>query len=263
MGRFVDAASVVMQAVADCMAAELAAHSGRKLSQSESHDTEQMRAEITGNVGRFVAAFLEPGRTVGWVRDRLTVLIAAAPSFARFLTPPELSRLRGTTLHMARQARDKSLRAKFDGLAMALTEAAPPIAPSQAPAGNEIALEADGGGGYSVPVRINGALTVKFIVDSGASVVALPQDLVDALTKSGGLASSDLQGHMTYVAADGKRHRAARLTLRQLDVGGHTVANVEASVIPGHAPPLLGMSFLAKFRSWTLDNRRHVLIVSE
>ena len=51
--------------------------------------------------------------------------------------------------------------------------------------------------------------------------------------------------------------------LRQLDVGGHMVTSVEAGVVPAHADALLGMSFLAKFKSWTLDNQRHVLIIAE
>jgi predicted aspartyl protease len=94
--------------------------------------------------------------------------------------------------------------------------------------------------------------------------VALPQNLVDTLTQSGAIAASDILGKERYVAADGKRHKGVRLMLRQLDVGGHhMVTNVEAGVVPAHADALLGMSFLEKFKSWTLDNRRHVLIISE
>jgi clan AA aspartic protease (TIGR02281 family) len=148
---------------------------------------------------------------------------------------------------------------------VALTEPAAPIKPpaDAATASNEIPLESDGHGGFFVSVRINGALTVKFILDSGASFVALPQDVVDTLTKSGALAASDILGKERYVAADGKRHKSMRLMLRQLDVGGHMVTSVEAGVVPAHAEALLGMSFLAKFKSWTLDNQRHVLIISE
>jgi clan AA aspartic protease (TIGR02281 family) len=112
-------------------------------------------------------------------------------------------------------------------------------------------------------VRINGAMSVKFVVDSGASVVVLPKDLVEELEKSGTIAESDRLGADKYVTADGKAHKGARLMLRQLEVGGHIVTNVIADVAPAKAEPLLGQSFLAKFKSWTLDNRRHVLIISE
>lgn len=106
-------------------------------------------------------------------------------------------------------------------------------------------------------------MTVKFVVDSGAGVVALPSDLVEKLTNTGAIAPGDLLGRSTYLTADGRRHSAAQLMLRELNVGGHIVRNVVASVTPAHAAPLLGQTFLAKFKSWTLDNRRHVLIISE
>jgi clan AA aspartic protease (TIGR02281 family) len=114
-----------------------------------------------------------------------------------------------------------------------------------------------------VPVRINDALTVKFVVDSGASVVVLPSDVASALTRAGAIAPEDSLGRNTYVTADGSKHTGKSLMLRELSVGGHTVRNVLASVAPAHAVPLLGQSFLAKFKSWTLDNRRHVLIIVE
>jgi clan AA aspartic protease (TIGR02281 family) len=101
------------------------------------------------------------------------------------------------------------------------------------------------------------------LLDSGANIVALPQDLVDSLTKSGAIAASDVLGHSIYIAADGRHHKGTNLVLRQLTVGGHTVTNVRAMVAPAHTEPLLGQSFLSKFKSWTLDNRRHVLIITE
>jgi clan AA aspartic protease (TIGR02281 family) len=198
------------------------------------------------------------------VEARLAVLTLAAPSLARFLTPEQLVRLRATTLRLAAEVRIKKLRPAFDRLAVALAEPPPPLAAptAAAPASGEIALEQDGGE-YRVSGRVNGELTVRFLFDSGASVVALPQDLVDTLTKSGAIAASDMLGRSIYVAADGKRHKTTTFMLRRIEVGGHTVTNVTAGVVPARSEPLLGMSFLAKFKSWTLDNQRHVLIVAE
>ena len=264
MGRFFDAAFILMQASADCMTAELDAHPDGKLPPAELRAIGDMRRTISGNFAGMIGGFRKPGLSGEWVRDRVIVLIGVAPSLARFLKPDELARLRATTMQVAVAIRNKTLREMLGGVAVALAEPPPPRAATgeAAPSSDEIALEGDGRS-YSVPVRVNGALTVKFIVDSGASVVALPQDLVDTLTKSGALAASDVLGHSKYVAADGKRHKGTNLMLRRLEVGGHTVTNVMASVLPAHADPLLGQSFLAKFRSWTLDNRRHVLIISE
>jgi clan AA aspartic protease (TIGR02281 family) len=100
-------------------------------------------------------------------------------------------------------------------------------------------------------------------VDSGAGVVVLPKDMIDDLTKSGAIQPSDLLGRDTYITADGRHHRRKLLMLRRIEVGGHVATNVMASVAPEHAEPLLGLSFLAKFKSWTLDNKRHVLILGE
>jgi clan AA aspartic protease (TIGR02281 family) len=264
MGRFIDAAVTVMQGVADCLTAESDARAGQALSVPELHKIEQSRTAIAGNIDGFIKALRGPRLTVGWIRDRLTVMTAAAPSFARFLTTAELARLRATAVRMAGEIHDKSVRGALGGLAAAFaTPAAPVAAPANADGGAEIALETNGSGDYSVPVRINGALTFKFVVDSGASVVVLPSDLVETLTKSGAIAASDMLGRDVYVTADGRKHKGTRLMLRQLDAGGHTVTNVIASVAPAHAEPLLGLSFLTKFKSWTLDNRRHVLIVTE
>jgi clan AA aspartic protease (TIGR02281 family) len=101
------------------------------------------------------------------------------------------------------------------------------------------------------------------VVDSGAGVVVIPSDLVESLTKTGAIAPSDSLGQGAYITADGRKHRGMRLMLHELNVGGHTVTDVMATVAPAHAQPLLGQSFLAKFKSWTLDNRRHVLITNE
>jgi len=264
IGRYYDAALGVMQAMAECQMANLDAHPGATLSPTDRRKLDQLRDTLAGALGTMIEVFRAPGITVEWARDRLAALSAAAPTMARFLTPDQLARLRAMAFKFAQATRDKSLRAAFAQLAAALAEPRAPIAaPADVPAGGaEIALESDGQG-YRVPGRINGALTVKFFIDSGASVVVLPKDLVETLTKSGAIAASDLLGRDIYVTADGKRHHGTRLMLRQLDVGGHTVTNVLASVAPAHTEPLLGQTFLAKFKSWTLDNRRHVLIIAE
>jgi clan AA aspartic protease (TIGR02281 family) len=263
MGRFIDAAIIVMQAIADCLSAELDAHTGQAFPTPELHKVEQSRAAITKNIEGFIAALHGPGVTVGWARGRLTALTMAAPRFARFLTTAELARLRASAMRLEAEVHDKSVRTALSQLAAAFATPTAPAAAQAEVAAGEIALDREAGGGYSVTARVNDALTAKFIVDSGASVVVLPSDMIDTLTKSGAIAPSDMLGRDTYVTADGRKHKGTRLMLRQLDVGGHTVTNVMASVAPAHAEPLLGQSFLDKFKSWTLDNRRHVLIIGE
>jgi aspartyl protease family protein len=265
VGRYFDAAVVVMQAMADTLATESDSHPGENLPAAEQRKIADMHATISGNLNEIIGGGLgAPGLSGGWIRERLGVLVTAAPSFARFLKPGELERLRQTTIGLAKRLHEKSLRGGLGSLAVAFSEPRAPIAPAPgaASASDEIALDYHGRQ-YTLPVRVNGATTVNFVLDSGASVVSLPQDLVEDLTKAGAIAAGDMRGRNVYVTADGKRHRGTWLMLRQLDVGGHTVTNVMASIAPAHADPLLGQTFLAKFKSWTLDNKRHVLVISE
>ena len=265
MGRFIDATVRVMQGIADCITGETDTPAARQLSPAELRKIEQSRNATTGSLENFVEAYRGPGLTNIWVRERLLVMTTAAPSFARFLKPVQLARLRGAVVRMNREVRDKSIRGGLASLAVALTEPAAPLKPPSdaAAASNEIPLESDGHGSFFVSVRINGVLTAKFVVDSGASIVVLPKDMIEALTRSGAIAESDRVGTDKYVTADGRHHKGERLMLRELEVGGHIVTNVIADVAPAKAEPLLGQSFLAKFKSWTLDNRRHLLIISE
>jgi clan AA aspartic protease (TIGR02281 family) len=264
IGRFLDAALAVLQASVDCDVANTDAHPDAKPTVKDRARLSKKREDVAVSLSKMIGLLRVSGVTVGWVDDRLRALAAAAPSMARFLTPEQLARLRAETLRSAAQIRDKKLRLMFDRLAVTLAEPPPQMAGAEPePAGNEIALEGDGQGGYSVGVRINGALSAKFVVDSGASVVVLPKDIVGALTRSGAITESDMLGHTTLVTADGKHHKGQLLMLRRLEVGSHIATNVMASVAPEHAEPLLGLSFLAKFKSWTLDNRRHVLIITE
>jgi hypothetical protein len=47
------------------------------------------------------------------------------------------------------------------------------------------------GGIFVVPVEINGAITLDFVVDSGASDVSLPADVVSTLIRTGTIGAAD------------------------------------------------------------------------
>lgn len=117
-------------------------------------------------------------------------------------------------------------------------------------------------GGYLVSGRVNGAVTVNFVLDTGATDVLIPDEVAQALTRAGKLDRSDHIGTQVYVLADGSRVPSKRVRLRELTVGGQTVTDVTASIGRARSPALLGQSFLSKFPSWTLDNERHVLVLS-
>jgi gag-polyprotein putative aspartyl protease len=135
------------------------------------------------------------------------------------------------------------------------------LAVSAAPAwADEVALEMSGGT-YTVPVTINGAVRLKFTLDSGASDVLIPADVALTLARSGTLAESDFIGNKTYSLADGSTLQSVNFYLREVRVGNLIARNVVASAGPVTSSPLLGQSFLSRFGAWTLDNSRHVLIL--
>jgi clan AA aspartic protease (TIGR02281 family) len=126
---------------------------------------------------------------------------------------------------------------------------------------NEVRLEKQGGI-YALPVQINGAITLKFILDSGASDVLIPADVFLTLMRTGTVSHSDFLDSQIYSLADGSKLRGARFIIRELRVGNQVATDVVASVGPVTGDLLLGLSFLSRFGTVTLDNDRHVLILS-
>jgi predicted aspartyl protease len=127
---------------------------------------------------------------------------------------------------------------------------------------SEIALHGEGGA-FTVPVSINGAITLQFTIDSGAADVSIPADVVTTLIRTGTIDRSDFLGSRTYVLADGSKTPSTVFRLRSLRVGGREVQNVTASIAPVKGSLLLGQSFLRQFGSWSIDNRRGVLVLGD
>jgi peptidoglycan hydrolase-like protein with peptidoglycan-binding domain len=112
-----------------------------------------------------------------------------------------------------------------------------------------------------VPVRINGAITLPFILDSGAADVQIPADVAGTLRRAGTISEEDFIGSQVYVLADGSKLSGEQFKLRELKLGDHLVHNVVASTGPAKGDLLLGQSFLSRFGTWAIDNRRRVLIL--
>jgi clan AA aspartic protease (TIGR02281 family) len=124
-----------------------------------------------------------------------------------------------------------------------------------------IQLKKHPGGGYTIAGRVNDAVSLTFILDTGASDVLIPDEVARELERAGKLERGDFIGTRTYVLADGSKVPSRRVLLREVTVGGQTVSNVTASIGRPGSPPLLGQSFLSKFASWTLDNERNLLVL--
>jgi predicted aspartyl protease len=65
----------------------------------------------------------------------------------------------------------------------------------------------------------------------------------------------------TYVLADGSEVPSQQFRIRSIRVGNRTVKDVIGSIAPVKGDILLGQGFLSKFKSWSVDNEQHALIL--
>ena len=117
------------------------------------------------------------------------------------------------------------------------------------------------GGAFVVPVLINNTISLNFVVDSGASDVSVPADVVMALMQAGTLNQEDFVGAKTYTLADGSKMPSQTFRIRSMMVGDRVVENVTAGVAPVRGILLLGQSFLRRFKSWSVDNENQALLL--
>jgi clan AA aspartic protease (TIGR02281 family) len=115
-------------------------------------------------------------------------------------------------------------------------------------------------GNLWVPAQINNVVTIDFVIDSGASDITLPWDTYLTLLRSGTLTKANYIGEVNFGIANGSEVRGHKFKLASLQVGNQVLSDVVASVMPSDAAtPLLGLSFLSRFQSWSIDNKSSVL----
>jgi predicted aspartyl protease len=139
----------------------------------------------------------------------------------------------------------------------------PPVtaAPTSGLGDNAVPMVSDGGT-FKVPVTINGQLTLKFVVDSGAADVSIPADVVLTLLRTETITEADFLDKQTYQLADGSTVPSQRFVIRTLKIGDKTLENVVGGIAPVAGSLLLGQSFLSRFKSWSIDNQRRALILN-
>jgi aspartyl protease family protein len=138
-------------------------------------------------------------------------------------------------------------------MAMGSTTAAP-AARQESSAYRTVTLRSDARGHFKVEARVDGR-TVDFLVDTGASMIALNERSAARL----GIHPRAGDYTVKTQTANGVG-RAARVRLNRVEVDGITVRDVEAFVIPDRqlSTNLLGMTFLSRLK-WTHDRGRLVL----
>lgn len=116
------------------------------------------------------------------------------------------------------------------------------------------------GGVYHVPCRINGT-EMEFIFDTGASDITMSLTEAKFLFKQGKLNEEDFMGSQQYQIADGSIHEGITVVLREVEIGGRILREVNATIVDNEAAPLLlGQSALAKFGKISIDYHRGEII---
>lgn len=117
------------------------------------------------------------------------------------------------------------------------------------------------GGVLEVGCSIN-ELPLKFIFDTGASIVSLSQLEANFMMKNGYLKNSDVVGTGKFIDANGDISAGTIINLRELELGGLILENVRASVVRNQkAPLLLGQSVLGRLGKIEIDNENKKLVI--
>jgi aspartyl protease family protein len=126
------------------------------------------------------------------------------------------------------------------------TNAPPPLTVLRPSSNRTLVYHADRRGHFSLTATVDGAPT-RFVIDTGASLVALTLD--DA--RAAGIGRSELVFNQITQTANG-RVRFAPVILREIRIEQLSIENVPAAVIENLDQSLLGMSFLKRLKSFEM-----------
>jgi clan AA aspartic protease (TIGR02281 family) len=115
------------------------------------------------------------------------------------------------------------------------------------------------GGVYNVPCKVNG-VEMRFIFDSGAAKVCISEAMADYLYHNGYITLDDIKGIGQSQVADGRIVENVRINLRDIEIAGMHLHNVEGVVILGlKGSLLLGQSAIQALGRVTIDGNRLII----
>jgi clan AA aspartic protease (TIGR02281 family) len=110
------------------------------------------------------------------------------------------------------------------------------------------------GGVYIVKAKINDLLVLKFVVDSGASDIVIPDYIAKTLFASDVLSKSDIIGNSSYQMANGAIEKGSIVNIQKFSIGEHTLYNVRGAIIKSDSSTLLmGQSVLRRLGKWRIN----------
>ncbi|MEO1017007.1 MAG: TIGR02281 family clan AA aspartic protease [Pseudomonadota bacterium] len=134
-----------------------------------------------------------------------------------------------------------------------------PSQPRIAVTGGDVTISRDAGGHFVVDGDVNGS-PVRFLVDTGASRVALPASIAE----SSGVDPDSLRYTIAVSTANGQVMMAGT-RLAAVTIGGITVPDVQAFIAPDSAlsNALLGMTYLDRLPGYSVRGNALVLHASD
>lgn len=124
----------------------------------------------------------------------------------------------------------------------------------------EVPMEKQEGGTYLIPCKVNG-VPMKFIFDTGASVVNISMTEALFLIKNGHIQKTDIKGTSYAQIANGDIVENTEIILRKIEIGGLVLQDVKASVSHNlTAPLLLGQSAIQKLGTIQLEGNKLVIL---
>ncbi|UOA06987.1 retropepsin-like aspartic protease [Methylobacter sp. S3L5C] len=125
---------------------------------------------------------------------------------------------------------------------------------------DEIALT-EHNGVYIMPITLNDSVTVNGILDTGASEMFIPFNVIAMLIQSKSIAIKDILKEGFYKLADGSTKIRERVNITKIVIGNNTFHNISAIVGANNSEILIGQSLL-KNLSYHIDNHKKILTLS-
>ena len=121
-----------------------------------------------------------------------------------------------------------------------------------------ISMEKEGGV-YKIPCTVNGA-RMKMIFDTGASSISISMSIANFLYENEYIVKDDILGKGQTLTASGDIVDHIVINLRDVEIGGVHLKNVQATVIDGQdAPLLLGQTAIQALGSITINGDKLII----
>ncbi len=112
------------------------------------------------------------------------------------------------------------------------------------------------GGLYRIPCKVNGA-KMKLIFDTGADKVCLSLFMANYLYDNDYITDEDIVGSGATAVADGSIVNHIKINIKDIEIQGIHLKNVEAIVMDGQdAPLLLGQSAIKKLGKYSISGNK-------